>query len=123
MERGAQLRLVLRQKLKITGEHTIDQTRTCILLTAFEATDAEGKVRKIVKDGDIVTIATQATINSTDRILTLRANPALYKAGSVRMLPMISPLDEHGPVTISFQALDRIDLSKLNYLVEVYVNG
>lgn len=123
MERGADLRAVRNRKLVIKGEHTIDASRTCVLLPEFEAIDSEGKVRKVLKEGDIVTITTKATINSLDRVLLLRANPALYHAGNVRMIPMISPADEHGPITMTYQALQRIDLSKLNYFMEVYIDG
>ena len=123
MESGAHLRAVRNRKITIVGDHNTNQSRSAILLTTFEAKDSEGKSRKILKEGDIVTLTTNASISSLDRVLTLRANPALYAAGNVRIIPLIAPDDELAPVTIQFQAADRIDLSKLSHLVEVYVNS
>jgi hypothetical protein len=83
----------------------------------------EGKSRKILKEGDVIELIADATVQVKDRVLTLRAHPDLYRLGNVRMLPMITPADGVVQLGISFQAAARIDLKKLEYLAEVYING
>lgn len=122
MESGASLRAVRNRKLTIVGDHKMNTSRTAILLITFETLDMEGKSRKVLKEGDIVTITTNATISTMDRVLTIRANPALYLNGDVRMMPLIAPDDGTSAVLITYQAARRIDLSKLTHIVEVYVH-
>ena len=123
MKSGPELRASMNRRLKIEGEYEMDYNRTHIRLKGFEAVDSEGKTRKIVKEGDIVEIISTTSIRSLEPILTLRANPELYAHGNVRMLPVIGPADGAVQLGISFRADARLDLKKLDYLVEVYVNG
>ena len=123
MERGPLLRAVTNKKLVINGEYHISRDKTCILFTDFIAVDDKEKTRKVLNEGDIVTLTTQATIRSVDRVITLRANPMLYAKGSVRMIPLLAPSDNTTQIGISFKADGRVDLSKLTHLVEAYING
>lgn len=120
MEKGAQLRLVLRQKLTITGAHKIDHARNCVLLQDFKATDNENKLRKVVTEGTIK-IETKAEIGSKDRVLFVRVNPELYLKGTVECTPLVSPRDETQPISFYYTPKERTDLTKLDHIIELYV--
>ena len=122
MESGPHLRAVINRKLTLDGEWVMNQDKTGILLTDFEAIDSTGKSRKVLNAGDEAELIANATIKTLDRILTLRANPGLYYAADVSMIPMITPSDGVVKLGIVVKAKERIDLKTLNYLAEVFVN-
>ena len=123
MKSGPELRASMNRRMKIDGDYEMDFKRSHIRLKGFEVIDSTGKKRKVLNEGDVVELISTTSINSLEPILTLRAHPLLYAHGNVRMLPVIGPADGTVQLGISFRADSKIDLKKLDYLVEVYVNG
>lgn len=119
MERGANLRAVFNRKFTVeSGEAFIHQERDCVVIPRFTATDAEGKTRKILKEGDTVTVTAGATVRIMDRVGFVRLHPDLGGG-----LMMISPHDQSTTLTCEITPKKRVDLSKLDYFAEIYIGG
>lgn len=122
MNRGPQLRAVANRKFSSACDYHINQDRNCILVLEHEATDAEGKPRKVLQPDTTVTLRALAPIRMQEVVGFLRANPKLYTLGYVAgMLPLVSPSDDYVLVEFEYTAKERTDLSKLEYLFEIYI--
>ena len=120
MIRGASLRAVKNQRTKISGKHKISDDRMCVLLEEFTAYQGD-KQRKTLKEGDEVVIFAEALVLITDRPALLRAHPELYECGVPVFDPIVAPADGNVQPRIRFKCEKRIELSKLEYLFELYL--
>jgi hypothetical protein len=122
VERGARLRAVANKKFSSAAEYNINYDRNCIVVVEYEARDDAGKPRKVLQPGTTVELTALAPVNVRDVVALVRPNPNLYTMGYVnRVLPLISPSDGDVVVSFEYTAKERTDLSKLDYLFELYL--
>jgi hypothetical protein len=107
--------------MKIDGNWFIPPHRTSVVLPDFKVLDDEGKERKIINEGDTVSIVADATFRVIDRVVTVRPHPELFKLGTLQYLPIVAPQDEDTRIEVQFTAHKRADLRRLNYIAELFV--
>lgn len=80
-------------------------------------------VTTVIPSGMSVLVTTEATISPRKSTLALvKYNPILYRSGVV-MGTSIIDVEDNGPVIFTFECLEDIDLSQLDYIVRIYLEG
>jgi len=77
----------------------------------------------VIPSGMSILVTTEATISPRKSTLALvKYHPTLYRSGVV-MGTSIIDVEDDGPVVFTFECLEDIDLSQLNYIVRIYLEG
>lgn len=122
MLRGPLLRATVNRKMTIDGEFRIHRDKQFIELPNFKVLDGEGKQRKVLKPGDQIAFISEATIRMVEHVAIVRPHPAFYENGLVYGNPMITPTDGTTKIVFTVGITDRMDITKLPYLCELYIS-
>lgn len=88
-----------------------------IQLTEFEVTKDKSE------ENGVIVLAAQAQVRAIDRIILVRPHPDLVAAGTVQYQNVITPTDGSIHPVVTFKAYKKFNLTKLPWLVELFIGA
>lgn len=116
---GSALRAIMNRKLKADGgEHVVNRTRQFIKLASAEVVDESGRSRKLLTADNTYFVQTTTPYELLGHAGILRVNPTIDPDASVRF---IGPEDPAEAWQIKVTPSARVDLSKVEHFLELYI--